>query len=97
MNLVRVSPQAHEDLEAIWNYVARQSPRAADRLVERIAGRYQLLADAPETGGSCEQYGTGLRQFPVGNYVIFYKPLPGGIEIVRVLHGARDFPSFFQD
>jgi toxin ParE1/3/4 len=36
-----------------------------------------------------------LRSFPVGNYLIFYKPLPDGIEVLRVLHGARDLPPFF--
>jgi toxin ParE1/3/4 len=31
-----------------------------------------------------------LRSFPVGNYVIFYREVSEGIEIIRVLHGARD-------
>lgn len=36
---------------------------------------------------------TGLRSFPVGRYVIFYRALSNGIEIVRVLHGARDLSA----
>ena len=36
-----------------------------------------------------------LRSFPFGRYVIFYLALPGGIEIVRVLHGARDLDAIF--
>jgi toxin ParE1/3/4 len=37
-----------------------------------------------------------LRSFPVKNYVIFYRPLEDGIEIVRVLHGAQDLPPLFE-
>ncbi|WP_008538835.1 type II toxin-antitoxin system RelE/ParE family toxin [Bradyrhizobium sp. CCGE-LA001] len=35
----------------------------------------------------------GLRSFPVGNYVIFYIPLPDGVEIVRVMHGRLDIDA----
>ena len=38
----------------------------------------------------------GVRSFPVGNYLIFYRETGQGIEIIRVLHGARnlDFIDF---
>jgi len=36
-----------------------------------------------------------LRGFPVGNYLVFYRPASDGIEIIRVLHGARDIPELF--
>ena len=41
--------------------------------------------------------GSDIRSMPVGRYVIFYLPLPSGIEIVRVLHGARDIESVLRD
>lgn len=37
----------------------------------------------------------GLQSFPVGKYLIFYMPIRGGIEIVRVLHGMMDIDAFF--
>jgi toxin ParE1/3/4 len=37
----------------------------------------------------------GLQSFPVGMYLIFYVPINGGINIVRVLHGMRDIDTFF--
>jgi len=40
---------------------------------------------------------TDLRSLPVGRYVIFYVPLPKGVEIVRVLHGARDIESVLHE
>ena len=36
-----------------------------------------------------------LRSFPVGNYIIFYRPIEDGVEIVRVLSGARDIDALF--
>jgi len=43
-----------------------------------------------------DELADGLRSFPVGRYVIFYRPIPKGIEIVRVLHGARDLDAIFR-
>ncbi len=40
---------------------------------------------------------TSLRSFPVGNYLIFYCPVNKGIEVIRVLHGARDIQNLFED
>ncbi|MBM3832603.1 MAG: type II toxin-antitoxin system RelE/ParE family toxin [Verrucomicrobia bacterium] len=36
-----------------------------------------------------------LRSFPVANHLIFYRPMDGGIEVARILHGARDLPVLF--
>jgi toxin ParE1/3/4 len=38
---------------------------------------------------------SALRSLPVGNYLIFYLPIPDGIEVVRVLPGMRDIDAFF--
>ena len=38
-----------------------------------------------------------LRSFPVKNYLIFYRPIDEGIEIVRILHGSQDIETIFQD
>jgi toxin ParE1/3/4 len=50
----------------------------------------------PQLGRRREELSPRLRSFPVGRYVIFYRPLENGIEIARVLHGARDFPPLFE-
>jgi toxin ParE1/3/4 len=41
-------------------------------------------------GANRDRLGSGLRSFPVGNYLVFYRTVPDGIELVRLLHGARD-------
>jgi toxin ParE1/3/4 len=60
--------------------------------VDRVCN---LLAQFPELGRGCEQYGAGLRRYPVDQYVIFFRPITNGIEVVRVLHGKRDFDAIF--
>ncbi|MCC7382255.1 MAG: type II toxin-antitoxin system RelE/ParE family toxin [Deltaproteobacteria bacterium] len=50
--------------------------------------------DAPH-GRSREELGPSIHSFPVGDYIIFYRPVKGGIEIARILHGARDIDALF--
>jgi len=54
--------------------------------------RFPKLAAMPEMGRRREELAMHLRSFPVGRYIIFYRSMQEGIEIVRVLHGARDLP-----
>lgn len=53
------------------------------------------LADYPGKGRDRGSILPGLFSFPVGNYLIFYRIVPAGVEVARVLHGARDLPSLF--
>lgn len=46
-------------------------------------------------GRARPELATGVRSFPFGRYVIFYAPLDDGIDVVRVLHGARDIDGIF--
>jgi toxin ParE1/3/4 len=42
----------------------------------------------------------GLRYYPITrhrNFIVFYRPIPGGIEVLRVLHGARNLPEILAD
>jgi len=96
MNQYRVSDAARSDLDQIWFHIAQDDPDAADRFIRAIVSRFPRLAAMPHLGRQREELATRLRSFPVGNYVIFYRPMENGIEIARVLHGARDFPPMFE-
>ena len=54
-----------------------------------------MIADSPMIGRTREELAPGLRSFPVGNHVIFYRSVKNGIEVIRVLHGARDIEFLF--
>jgi toxin ParE1/3/4 len=90
-----ISPQAEEDLEEIWSFVAERDAEAADRLIDEITGRFDHLLDYPEAGRARHDLLVNLRSLPVGRYIIFYQPADDGVEIFRVLHGSRDLQSEF--
>jgi toxin ParE1/3/4 len=90
MNEPFFSPLAVADLEGILEYIARDKPLAAIAFVETLKDKCYTLARFPLLGELREELIPGLRMFPVGSYVIYYRPEGGGVRIERVLHGARD-------
>ncbi|HEX2135007.1 MAG TPA: type II toxin-antitoxin system RelE/ParE family toxin [Microvirga sp.] len=93
MNGPRVvrSAQAEEDLIGIWVRIALDDQASADRLLDRIDEACSRLAEFPEMGIARDDVRPGLRTFPVRGYLILYRVVAHGIEIVRVLHGARQW------
>jgi toxin ParE1/3/4 len=89
--------RARFDLDDIWLHVGEHNVRAADALVGAIVERCLLLAEFPGLGPSREELMPQLRSFPVEGYLIFYKPTPYGVEVVRVIHGSRDLEAIFQE
>ena len=90
-------PLAEADIFEIWDYIADDSMEAADRWVDQLDEKFQLIATQPMMGRTREELETGLRSFPFGRYVIFYMLMGSGIDVVRVLHGARDIDAVFGD
>ena len=79
------------DLDGIWDYIARDNPAAADRMLDQLNERFVMLSKNPEMGELQPKLADGTyRRFTCRNYVIYYRPLKDGIVLVRVLHGARD-------
>jgi toxin ParE1/3/4 len=96
MGLVRRTPTSHRDYAEIWDYVASNgSSDAADRLLRTFDEKLDLLSDFPGLGPARPELRPRLRSFPVGNYLLFYRPIRGGIELIRVIHGARDLRAEF--
>jgi len=88
-------PLAETDILDIWDHIADDSVVAANRWVDRLDEQFQILATQPMMGRSRDELATGVRSFSFGRYVVFYMPLKGGIDVVRVLHGARDIDAIF--
>lgn len=89
------APAAEADAAEIWAYIAEDSESAADRLLTRFDRMFRTLADQPQIGKSTEELAPNLRFIPIGSYLVFYRPLKDGVEIVRLLHGARDISAEF--
>jgi toxin ParE1/3/4 len=90
------TPRAKLDLLDIWLYIAEHNAPAADRLLEKMDEKCNMLAKWPEMGERREDLAPGLRFFSVGRYVILYRPIDEGIQLVRVLSGARDIAALFE-
>jgi toxin ParE1/3/4 len=98
MPIIERSRASVSDYEDIWRYIARDNPAAADRLITALERQLSTLAAMPGCGREEPKFATDLRSFPVGNYLIFYRPIQNGIALVRVLHGARDItPEYFEE
>lgn len=96
-----ISPFARQDLLDIWEFIAHNNIDAADRLREAAFRAFERLAGMPEIG-TLRHFNNpvlaDLRFWPIlsfRRYLIFYRPTPGGVEIVRVLHSARDMTTIF--
>jgi toxin ParE1/3/4 len=91
-----VQPAAHRDLEEIADYLAQRSVPSAIRFSHRSAESFDILLSNPSLGSPFEISNPllqGLRVWPIKGfrkYLVFYRPREYGIEILRVLHGARD-------
>ncbi|MBL8907399.1 MAG: type II toxin-antitoxin system RelE/ParE family toxin [Rhizobiales bacterium] len=96
MTKVVISPEARSDLDDVWLYIAADSPGNADRFIDRFAGACRRLATAPGLGRSRTELGEGVRSLPVGRYLIFYRTGRNRIEILRFIHGARDYRPVFK-
>lgn len=95
MAMIQRTAQAEEDLIEIWIYIAQDIPRAADCVLDEIEQRFFALAENPLMGRLRPDIAPEFRYFVVGNYLIIYRTISDGIQIVRVVHGARDLPNLF--
>jgi len=89
--------RAEDDLIKIWLYIAQHNPNSADMLLDKIDAACELLAEYPGTGSARVDLAPELRYFAVGRYLILYREVSSGIEVVRVAHGARHLPDLFPD
>ncbi len=88
-----------EDLYATWTFIASDNESAANRLLSELEDRYRILAELPQLGTRRFNRYPSLRLFPFRRYLIIYQPLDtgDGIELIRLLHAARDYRRFFDD
>ena len=74
----------------MWERVSLDSPDADDRVLDRLAESFDLLAAQPLMGRARPELAPQLRSFVPGRYVIFYVPYGNGIDVVRVLDGRQE-------
>ena len=89
MPLITRTSRAEADAVAIWRYIAQDNAEAATELLHKIDERIELLSRVPKTAPLIPEIHPDIRKSSVGNYAIFYRCVPEGIQVIRILHGAR--------
>jgi toxin ParE1/3/4 len=95
---ISFSESAKQDLRDIWRGLAEYSGLYfADSTLAKLESKFQLLAQFPSSGRVRDELLAGLRSYPAGDFVIFYRILETTVEVVRVLHGRRDIDVIFDE
>ena len=100
---LRRTHQVREDLIAIYAYVYKRSPRAAERVFDAIEASIRALLETPEIGRRWESRDPRLEGMRVvvvtryPNYLVFFRPVDRDVEIFRVVHGARELERIIEE
>jgi toxin ParE1/3/4 len=87
--MYRLTPQAEADLIDIGDYFAADNPKAAIGFIKEIEKACALLGGEPLLGRARPEITPDARSWGVGKYLILYRQRDYGVEIIRVVHGAR--------
>ncbi len=91
MSQVLRSAEARLDLRSIVWHIAQDNPAAASNWLHEVERLFSTLAEQPLIGQRVRTRRFGaVRRFSRGDYLIYYRPLEAGVEILRVVHGLRD-------
>ncbi|MBM4277356.1 MAG: type II toxin-antitoxin system RelE/ParE family toxin [Deltaproteobacteria bacterium] len=82
---------AERHLDALYAYIAQDSPEYAKRMVDRLTRRSQQIAAFPFSGRRVPEYDIDqVREIIEGPYRIIYHVKPDQIDVLAVIHGAMD-------
>jgi toxin ParE1/3/4 len=85
------TPEAIDDLDQIARHIGRDSFSASLRWLTEMDALFDSLSTRPEIGERVKSRRLGdVRRHAHGNYVVYYRPVRDGIQLMRVLQGARD-------
>jgi len=96
-NFCQFTAPASRDIESIIDYIAdNRGLTAAESYLKKINQKCLNLAQFPSMGKKRDELYPELRSFPVDSYLIFYRQIPDGIEILRVVSGYQDLTKLFE-
>lgn len=92
-----IAPAAIQDLDEITDYYAVHNLDVGDRLLDEFAKKCRYLTQFPMIGRSYRGIRPDLRGLPMQGYIVFYRLVNGGVEIMRVMRGDRDLEALFTE
>jgi toxin ParE1/3/4 len=97
MSLYVINVLASRDLTEIADYFAETNVEVGERFFKEFNSKCQQLVSFPSSGKSYGTIRPYLRGLSIEGYIIFYRILDDGIEILRVVSGRHNLPSLFSD
>ena len=97
MSELKLTKAAFDDLVEIWSFIAADNELRADEIVRSIKQQYSRLPQYPLLGRERNDLCKGYRSLSCGKYSIFYKLVGAEVQIMRILHGARDVTRLLTD
>jgi toxin ParE1/3/4 len=103
MNKVSKRPQVIQDLIGLATYIAEDNLDASDLFLQAAEETFKQLGEIPQMGKFCQFSDhdlAGIRQQAIKGfrkYLIFYRLTDEGVEILRVIHGARDIEAILEE
>ncbi len=88
---------AKQDIDRINNSLSLRNSDAAERFLDAVAQRLRTLANFPKMGRRRDEIAPRLRSFPIEDYLIFYRPIEKGTEVLRIVTSYSDLEFLFQD
>jgi toxin ParE1/3/4 len=96
MAKIRRTAEARLDYLQIFIYIGERNLPAAERLIESFDEKLRPIASMPGIGPARPELGAHIRSCPVGDYILLYRQIPDGIELLRAVHGARNLRRLFK-
>ena len=92
-----LSRAASTDIDGAWGYIQERNPKAADRVVAEFYRTFETLAENPNMGRLRTELEGTPRSFPLSGrpYVVFYRPVSGGVRIIRIIHASQDLEQTY--
>lgn len=91
---VVITAAAKADLAEIAHFIAQGNPQRAESFVDELLDRCRDLAIMPHAYAVIARYKRwGIRRCVHGNYLIFHRVFEDRIEVIHILHGARDYEA----
>jgi toxin ParE1/3/4 len=90
---LRIASAALADMESIAEFIGRDNPARAGSFSDELAQKIEAIAERPLSFPARADLKPNLRSALHGNYLIIFRVLEDELDVLRVVHGARDIPG----
>jgi toxin ParE1/3/4 len=97
MSRCSIAPSAIQDLDDISDYFLERNIQAGEQLLQEFTKKCRNLVTFPMMGKSYSQVRADLRGITLQGYIILYRLIDDGLEIVRVVNARQDLESLFEE